>query len=950
MKKFLKITGIVLFVVFVLLLTLPYIFKDRIVEEVKITMNQNLDATIDFGDFGLSFFRSFPDVSFRIDDLSVSGKGAFDGDTLVSAGTIFLTFDLSGIWKGGEYEIKTVRIDNPVVHILVLEDGTTNYDIVPETANQGEIPDTVAAEPADFTIALKKLTINNAQIVYDDRYFKVYTKLSNFDHTLSGDFTADFTTLKISETRAGALYFSYDGIPYLAGVQARLEANIEADLNAWIFTLEDNELFLNDLKIVAEGSFAMPEGGYDLDLTFGSPQTQFKSFLSLIPALYAEDFAGLQTSGSMSIGGSVKGIYDEENIPGFDIDLRVENGMFQYPDLPAAVENVNVTTRLFNPGGDADLTVVDISTFELQIAGNPVRMGLRLEKPVSDPEIDAWFDGKIDLASIQDVYPLEDMRLSGIIESDVVAQGSMSSLENEAYEEFVFTGNLSLSDFEYAADDLPQNLNISLMELAFTPWQAALNEFYMTMGESDLKASGKIDNILGYALNDEILKGSFETRSAFFDLNPLIETSDTIPVEEQDTVAELSVLEIPANINFTLQSSFDRLLYDQLEMTQMKGAILVAEQKAELRNLRMNMLDGEMTVNGSYFTTDPGNPGFDFGLDISGFDLGTTFSTFNTFRKLAPIGEKAKGSFSASLAITSSLNEKMEPVMSSLAGSGRFQSDDVRVENSDVMVKIAERLKLERFKTLNVKDVDISFVFSDGKVDVDPFDMELGDATATLSGSHSFDQTMDYLMVLSMPRSEFGRAANDLINELAGRAEAATGMNVGLPETVKVHISITGNVSDPSVAVRMGDGETTAREQAESAIEDIIEDIIEEKKDEVRDQAQEVIDENREKIQQELEKKADQVLAEAQQQAQSIRNEAKNAADAVRQEARRRAEKLQEEAGNPVARAAARRAGQEMIEEADKQANTLEDEADERADELLQKAEDRAEKIRAGEE
>lgn len=333
-------------------------------------------------------------------------------------------------------------------------------------------------------------------------------------------------------------------------------------------------------------------------------------------------------------------------------------------------------------------------------------------------------------------------------------------------------------------------------------------------------------------------------------------------------------------------------------------------------------------------------------MDIAGFDLGTTFSTFNTFHKLAPVGDKAKGTFSASLAITSSLNQKMEPVMNSLSGSGRFQSDAVRIENSDVLVKIAERLKLERFKTLNVRDVNFNFAFSEGKVEVAPFDMQLGDATATLSGSHSFDQTLDYLMVFSIPRSEFGSAANDLINELAGRAEAATGINVGLAETVKVPLSITGNVSDPSVGVRMGDSETNARDQAGSTLED----IVEEEKDELRDQAEEVLDENRDKAQQELEQRADQVLAEARQQGQNIRNEAKKAAEAIREEARQKAEKLEEEAGNPITRAAARRAGQELIEEADRQANTLEQQANEQADNLLQKAEERAEKIRAGEE
>ncbi len=946
MKKILKITGIVLLVVFVLLLTLPYIFKDRIVEQVKVTMNQNLNATIDFGDFGMSFLRSFPDISFRMNDLSVAGKGVFEGDTLVSAGRILLTFDLSGIWKGSEYEIKTIRIDNPVVHVLVLEDGTSNYDIMLDTGEVDEAPDTTSAEPADFQIALKKLTLTNAQIVYDDRFYKVYTRLQDFHHTLSGDFTSDFTDLSVSDTRAGAFYFSYDGIPYFAGVQVRLKADIGADLRDWIFTFKDNELFLNDLQIVAEGTFAMPEGGYDMDLAFHSPQTSFKSFLSLIPAIYAEDFSDLQTSGSMGIRGSVKGIYDDENIPGFDIDLQVENGMFQYPELPAAVENVNITTKLFNPGGDADLTVVDISNFSLDVAGNPVRMGFRMETPVSDPKIDASLDGKIDLARLQDVYPLEDTDLSGIIEGDMIAQGSMSSIENENYQDFVFTGNLSVANLEYVSPDLPQDVNISLMELTFTPQWAEMTNFSLTMGESDMEATGKIDNILGYALNDEILRGSFETRSDFFDLTPLMETTDTVPVQEEEPAAELSVIEIPANIGFTLQSNFGRLLFDQLEMTNVNGTILVAEQKAELRDLRMNMLDGEMTVNGSYFTTDPENPGFDFGLDISGFDLGATFTTFNTFSKLAPIGDKAKGAFSASLTISSLLNESMEPLMNTLAGSGRFQSDDIRIENSKVMVDIAEKLKSDRFKTLNMKDVNVNFAFSDGKVEVDPFDMQMGSATATLSGSHSFEQTMDYLMELSIPRSEFGSAANDLINSLAQQAEAVSGINVDPGENVKVHISITGNISDPSVSVGMGDSETTARDQAQSAIED----VIEEKKEEVRDQAEELIDENREKAQQELDKRADQVLEEARQQAQNIRNEAQNAADAIRQEARSNAEKLEDEASNPLAKAAARRAGQELIENADEQANALEEEADEQASELIQKAEERAEKIRAGEE
>ena len=61
MKKFLKWTGISLLLLIVLLIALPFMFKGKLIQLAKDEANKNLNAKVDFGEFDLSIFSSFPD-------------------------------------------------------------------------------------------------------------------------------------------------------------------------------------------------------------------------------------------------------------------------------------------------------------------------------------------------------------------------------------------------------------------------------------------------------------------------------------------------------------------------------------------------------------------------------------------------------------------------------------------------------------------------------------------------------------------------------------------------------------------------------------------------------------------------------------------------------------------------------------------------------------------------
>jgi hypothetical protein len=939
MKKFFKITGITIAVLLVLMIALPIVFKGKIVDQVKHAINENVNAQVDFRTFRISLLRNFPNVSFRINDLTVVGIDKFQGDTLANVGSFFISVNLMSIFGSDGYEIKSIRVDNASLLLKVLEDGKANWDIAIPSEETVDTDDDF-----DFKIALRSFRVRNSQIIYDDRYFDFYTRLENFNHSLSGDFTADFTSIAVRNTTAESLYVSYEGIPFLWGVSADLTADIDANLNTFEFTFKDNSLILNDLITVFEGTFAWPDEAMDFDFTFSSPQTEFKSFLSLIPAIFAKEYEGLNTSGSMAFNGHVKGVYDENRIPGFGINIDVENGMFQYPDLPAAVTDVNILTRISNPGGDADLTVVDVSRFTMNVAGNPVDFKMNLRTPVSDPNIDAQMKGRIDLGQVKDFYPLDEgASLSGLIESDMTAKGRLSSIENERYNEFLFTGRLSLNNMNYVSEVFPQGVEISTADLRFSSQFAELRTFRTTIGESDITASGRIDNILGFVLNDEMLRGNFDVRSSFFNLNQfMVEEPEEVTDDEPIT---LSAIEIPANINFLLQGNFDKILFGDLEITNARGNIRIADQAARLENLRMNMLDGVMVLNGSYIARDINRPEIDFGLNISNFDIQKTFNTFNTFSIIAPIGERARGRFSANFTMQSLLDKNLDPLLNTLAGSGRLQSSAITVENSPALVGLADNLKLDMFRQWDVRDILIFFEFKDGGVEVQPFDINFGRSSARISGAHSFDQSINYMMGLSIPRAEFGGAANQALDNLISQA-AGRGLNITPSENVNIGVGIAGTVSEPRISISLAETAGGLRDQVQDAIQDAVRDVV----DDIRQDVDERIDDASEQVREELERRAQQVVAEAERQATNIRREVKNAADAIRSEARANAKRLEDEASGPIAKAAARRTGEELIRSADQRADNLEREADERAARLVREANQRADRIRAGEE
>lgn len=835
--RLLKWTGLTLLLLIVTALILPFLFKDKIIEMAKAEINNNVNATVEFGDFDLSLISSFPDFRFSINDLKVVGKGIFEGDTLCNIPALKLDLDLMSVISGDQYKINSISMERPRIFVKVLPDGTANYDIAKADSAATDSAATTS-EPTKFKMTLNSLNIDHAYIVYDDASLAVKTILDDFTHSLSGDFTQDVFDME-TMTTIGKFTCEYDGMSYLKEVNTSVKANLNMDMMNWKFTFTDNEFKLNELAFGLTGFFAMPGDTYDMDLAFKANQSEFKSFLSLIPGAYTADFADVKAGGTLAFDGFLKGKYNEalELSPGFGLNFQIKDGMFQYPSVPKSVSAINIDCKIDDASGVPDETKIDVTTFHMDFGGNPIDAALHVATPVSDANLDGWVKGKLDLASVKDIMPLEkDDQLNGMVEADIKMNGRMSQIEQEKYDEFQCSGKLDISNMKYQGKDDAYSTDITAMSMLFSPQFVELTKFDGMLGKNDVHADGRIDNIMTWLFKDSLLTGKFNFRSSNMDLNAFAseEEEGAAPVAEDS--AAMTIIEVPSNIDFVLNSNITKLIYDDIVMDNVSGTATVRNSMVNLSDLKMNLMGGTMVMNGSYSTQNVMVPKVNFDMDISNFDVQQTFKTFNTVQKIAPVGQYTTGRFSTNMHYTSDLGSDMMPITETMNGGGTLSTSSVVVDGFPAMKKLDEALKMNKFSKVNFQDIKaLTFKIENGKITTEPFDFAVGKANGKMGGSTSVDQTINYVMDVSIPRSEFG-PANTALNSMVSGVQAK-GIPFQLGDMVNVAALFTGTVTDPKVSVNLKEAGANLMDSLKGQVTEIVDKAVDSVKTVVSDAA-----------------------------------------------------------------------------------------------------------------
>lgn len=787
-KKILKITGITVLLIVAALFAIPYFFKDQINAKILESINESVDAKVNFAAADLSLFKSFPQANITVEKLSIINKAPFEGDTLVYLGELNLKMSIKEFFKGKDeaMNIEAITSKNGLINILFNKDGIGNFDIALKNKENKDL-----SKSKPLSLKIKEYKIENYIFSYFDESSKIKMRLDSLNHSGTGDFAS--SKLDLMTQSSAKISLDMDKINYLKKVPLTLDAVLGIDLEKSKYTFKENKAQINKLPLEIDGFIQMVEAGQNYDLKFKTPTSSFENFLGLIPSAYSGSVKDVKTTGEFSVIGFAKGLYSETTVPKFNIEIASKNASFQYPNLPKSVKNIVIDTKIINETGILNDTYVNLDKLSFKIDQDIFDAKANIRNITKNPLVDAALKGTINLSNLSKAYPIKLAKpLSGILKTDVKTKFDMESVTKSEYQKIVNSGTMSLSGFKYT-DDKGKELAISQAAIQFNPSRINLQEFKATTGKSDLNVTGVLDNFYGFMFKKQELKGNFNLVSNQLAVSDFM-TAEATPKEE----ASKEAMKIPAFLNCTLNAKANTVLYDNLVLKAVSGKLIIRDQKATLENMKTSIFGGTIDMNGSVSTKEK-TPNFKMDLGLNQVDIQQSFTQLDMLKKIAPIAGVINGKLNSSIQLSGNLDAaKMTPDLKTISGdlAGQLLSTTINPSNAEILTALSANLKFIDLKKLNLNDVKAKLSFKDGKVNVNPFDMKYQDIKVTVGGTHGFDQTMNYNLKLDVPAKYFGAEANKLIAKLSPS-------DANKLENIPVNAVLTGTFKSPKVTTDM---------------------------------------------------------------------------------------------------------------------------------------------------
>ncbi|WP_274971677.1 AsmA family protein [Zunongwangia profunda] len=829
MKKVFKIIGITLLVIIVLLIAAPFLFSSQIENFVKKTINNNVNAKVEFADIDLSLFRSFPQATVVLSDVSVINNAPFEGDTLADVKEVTLQMSIKELFKGSEEpkRIDEFKVNDAYINILVDSLGRANYDIakIDTTA-------TTTGTPADttggFSLDLQHYEINNSRLHYKDVGAKMALKLEELNHQGTGDFSLDQTELD-TDTEA-IVSFEFDSINYLNKNKVDLDAVIQMDLENMKYTFLENEAHINQLPLTFNGFVQVDGDDTNIDLTFKTPSSDFKNFLAVIPEVYAKNIENVETKGDFVVDGMIKGTANDKYIPKLDIKVTSNNASFKYPDLPKSVQDINLDLRVLNETGIVEDTYLTFKNVKFRIDQDRFAANGSVKNLMGNMLVALNLDGTLNLANLDKAYPLDmDLDLNGILTVDASTSFDMNSIEKEQYQNVKSSGTAGIKNFSYKSPEIPNEIKVSSAKVNLSQGNVTVPELDLTTGQTDLKATGTIQNLMGFLFTDQELKGIFNVKSNTFAVNDFMvaqteekpvttseeNTSETSKTEKVATGEE--AIKIPSFLDVVLTFNANKVLYDNLKLTNAKGKLIIRDETATLENITTDIFNGNIALNG-HVSTKTATPTFDMSLDLNAISIAESFNGLELMQGLAPIANALQGKIQTNLNLKGNLNNDLTPILTSLAGDALAQilTADVNPEKMPLLAKLDSQLNFIDLDKVDLNNLKTKLSFKDGAVNIQPFDFKIKDVLVQVSGSHGFNMNMNYKLNLDVPAKYLGNQIGNTLSQLSGSNLQNT--------KVEIPVGLSGTFQSPQINLNM-----------QQAISSLTQKIVEEQKNNLKE-------------------------------------------------------------------------------------------------------------------
>ena len=412
-----KYIGITITVILALMFVTPYIFSDKIKEEIKKTANKKLAGEMNYSDVNVSFFKHFPSLTLTLNDFKLNGSAPFQKERLINAKEVSFGINVSSLIFGKSIKIDEIYLSNSTINIKVNKDGLANYNVYISEKEVKKEEEEAAA------IKLDHIEIINSELVYDDQSTLLHFDAFGLNYLGKGDLSQDIFDL-YSKAKIEKLNVLYENEHYLMNKKVDADLITKINVNSLSFVFEQNDLMINQLPVDFKGKFDFLKDGYNIDFIVKSTNANLHDLFTAFPPKYITWLGKTELKGKTDLLLTLKGKYIESQkiAPNLNLDLKIREGFVNYNKSAFPVSNLNLDLTTNLPSLNPELLIVDTKSISLNINQDYLKAKIFV-KGMNTPEIDAVFNSKIDLEKLNKALGIPNIELKGTLIGEGKAKG-----------------------------------------------------------------------------------------------------------------------------------------------------------------------------------------------------------------------------------------------------------------------------------------------------------------------------------------------------------------------------------------------------------------------------------------------------------------------------------------------------------------------------------------------
>lgn len=774
LKKILIYTTVVLAVLFASAVISVFLFKDKIIQRFVTEANKQLNTPVKIGKIDVSMFDDFPNLAIVFTDVYVedSHPGIYP---LLTAERLAFTLSPVQLWKGN-YSIRGLSITGSETNLRINAAGKANYIILKETQGDG-----TGAVQFD----LRNVRLNNTIVSYLDQQADQHHVFNSEKLTASIVVTGDLYNI----TANGDVITEQIGVgntQFLTNKTFEVDAQVDYDDDKKIVDFNSSVLKIARSQFEIGGNYTFKEKNL-IDITAAGKDTDIQTLLSLLPDETSKKLKQYRSEGDVFFNLTLKGEISDRKSPFISVSFGCKDATLYHPDYQSRITNANLNGSFASPSltdfSDAKLFLKDM---EGELNGKLFTGNLGISQ-FNDPYIVLDFKGELDAASVNNFYPIPEVKeLTGLVDADIMFEGKTSLLKKKATAQKVKTnGAITLHDvnFNYGKQNIHfKDINGTLQ---FNNNDLALSNVQGYFENSDFQLNGFFKNIITFLLFENQPIGiETDLKSNFLDLDQLF----SIGFEEEESNEYQFRISPDLQLNFNCDVK--AMKYKRFKPTNIKGDLLVKNQVAVSRNITMNAMGGALTLNGIVDAKNSKAIDVISTFKLDGLHVDSVFYVFENFDQTFIQDKHLKGRAYANVELEMTLNEKLNLIAPTLIADISATIKNGELNNFEPLKALNKYLDDEGLSKLRFADLKNEIHIEKQTIYLPQMEVKSNVTTIQVSGTHTFDQHIDYRVAAPLrnkkkidPDEAFGAIEED------GSGKA------------KIFLKITGTTDDYDVSL-----------------------------------------------------------------------------------------------------------------------------------------------------